>query len=589
MGSEPVPTTPASHTRSLSLRAVGIVLAAGLAIVPTVGTVSPAAVHLVHLGVLTLLIAALSTRVRHDLFGSALVLVAHPPVGLGWVIGPFVYVPLILLCRRRSSWRASALSGAFFGWSLGYVLAGWSTITLARPLLADVTMLLVSGSLGALVSVGIRAAALLPPAARFPATAAIIVAMEWGRCWNQVVSLPYFLTAHLVAENPYLAQWSEVTGFWGLTVWTVAASVVAAAAIEQPSLRPRTAGLLAIALCLALGGGAVRYHSLNAPDSRTVRVLVVQDDNSRKPHGIDAASDGRQVLARLRDAVTSTDRPDFVLLPEGTIVSGWVEQTADGEVRAEPDGVTPERLQEVIADWRGTEGPPVVAGASLMLPNGARRNSVCLFAEKAVTPSIVRDKVMKAPIGESVPFEGIPLLEAVGGTLAESRSELATVDPFAEIDHNGVRFAVCVCFEHVLPDVWHRHHLSDPSEIDIQAAFGDMRWFEYSPVERSQSRPARRLHAIMNRVPFVYVANGGSEWVNIRGDVVQTLRPDSAFGEFKVDVPTHGHSPWLGGSGTWIGSLSLGAGFVVLALFGLVAPVPSRKDLVPGSAPAVTP
>lgn len=139
-----------------------------------------------------------------------------------------------------------------------------------------------------------------------------------------------------------------------------------------------------------------------------------------------------------------------------------------------------------------------------------------------------------------------------------------------EISHKGVRFAVCVCFEHVLPDVWSYHHLSNLREFDIQAAFGDMRWFDYSPVERLQSRPARRLHAIMNRVPFVYVVNGGSEWINVRGDVVQTLSPESSLGVFLVDVYNHEDATFLSRIG-WVSSLTGGMGLLSLVLYGLVA------------------
>ena len=588
MGSGLSDTVPFAPPRSLMLRAGGIALAITLAAIPSVYTIIVGAAHVIHILVLFVLIITLSSRIRYDLMASFLVLVAFPPVGLGCLLGPVVYVPLILLCQRRTSWKASALTGVFFGWSLGYVLAGWTTSTLARPLLADVTMLLVSGLLGALLALGIRASSLLPAGVRFAATTVVITAVEWLRCCNPILSLPYLLTAHLVAENPYLAQWAEVTGFWGLSVWSAAFCVIVAAAIEEPRLRLRIAGFLSCLLLMALIAGAVRYHSLASPGSRSVRFLFVQDHNPRQSHAVDTVSDGQLVIDRLKEAVGQIERPDFVLLPEGTVVIGWTEQTASGEVRADPEGLTPERLQEVVADWRGAEGPPVIAGTSLMLSEGSRRNSVCLFKEKAVTPSVVRDKVINAPIGESVPFDGIPLLEHVGGALAECRSRLVAMDTSPKIDHNGVHFAVCVCFEHVLPDVWSCHDLSNLDDVDIQAAFGDMRWFEYSPVERQQSRSARRLHAIMHRTPFVYVANGGSEWINCRGEVVQALSSDSCSVEYNGEIPFRQEVLLISsGVGKWTSRGSIVAAFAFLSALGWMVSVAARgttspKEGIPG-------
>lgn len=455
--------------------------------------------------------------------------IVHPPIGAGWFLAFVAYVPFFAMARH---WRVRGMLAA--GFVVGAVSALGHGYWCVRSLESPVLVLL--GLAGYLGFFWAMAGLLLQWFLRRDALgwwalgAVVIPSLEWLRSQDLILALPYVLTSHSISENLWFSQWIEGVGFWGLALLLCWSSLMVLRAF---SLDIRWG----YAWVVLLGGmhlvGAWRMHVVSRWPTKSWSIVVVQEFSPRLPDH-DSPMDKRILLERILQALK--DSPESTLiLPESTVDAPWVEEGATIESNAL-------LLDELVRAVQHLDSPPRYALVGLTrgvrVPEDGYRNGVGLIDLDTGTIVQFRDKDLAVPIGEGVPFSGVPVLHGFGGLVDETDSLLVRLDTRASLEiPDGPRLAVCICYEHLLPSIWSRRELRHLEQTDVQVILADLRWFHYADVERRQSRAARRLSAIEHRRPILYAANGGSEWLDPAGRMVESIGPNDAFAVWMLHIP----------------------------------------------------
>jgi apolipoprotein N-acyltransferase len=351
-------------------------------------------------------------------------------------------------------------------------------------------------------------------------------------------------TAHLVVANLDIAQVAHWVGAGGLSALLAFCSYAAASWLAHerrtrwsPRIAVRKAarrriGIAVALVMLAVAAGEIDRHRSGASASSTVLKIAViqsglQSDESQE-------SDPENYAASLRSYLRSGQPCDILFLPEGAISIG--EWNDPNDPNAEPL-MTLSDLKNKFADQINSF---LVTGAMIR----EEHDNKVAFRNTAVSLDSYfnllgqTDKQFGAPLVEVNPFQGIPILEAIGERATHLSRQMRPKPNDAVLPIGSAAHAVvAICNEHQLPDIWSRRGVSDLSSVNLQLVLSDVSWFDNSDEERDQSRLARRLLAVKYRLPLLYVASNGSELWNGEGTLVRALDTQTQFGLWDLSVP----------------------------------------------------
>ena len=156
-------------------------------------------------------------------------------------------------------------------------------------------------------------------------------------------------------------------------------------------------------------------------------------------------------------------------------------------------------------------------------PEGNFRNVAISF--RVGDQPIVRgqvDKKWPAIVGETPIGRDNPL-ENIGDWIFGEHGELQPRQTGRCLPFGRTNACTAICSEHMMPNVF---DAADIHRCNLILVIADTRWFEYSHTERLLSRSGRRLLAERYGKPLLYCANGGSELISPKGDLVQQMAPD---------------------------------------------------------------
>jgi apolipoprotein N-acyltransferase len=423
-------------------------------------------------------------------------------------------------------------------------------------------------------------------------------------------------TAHLVVANLDIAQAAHWVGAGGLSALMAFCSYAAASWLAHerrtrwsPRIAARKAArrriVIAVAIVLlAVAAGEIDRHRSGAhANSTLLKIAVVQSGLPSEVHGYPVSSspqteptneglpseagkaqqpsppltetqwqtgsqtepakeglpsqsdesqesDPENYAASLRSYLRSGQPCDILFLPEGAISIG--EWNEPNDPNAEPL-MTLSDLENKFADQINSF---LVTGAMIREDHD---NKVA-FRNTAVSLDSYfnllgqTDKQFGAPLVEVNPFQGIPILEAIGERATHLSRQMRPKQNRAVLPiGSAVRAVVAICNEHQLPDIWSRRGVTDLSSVNLQLVLSDVSWFDNSDEERDQSRLARRLLAAKYRLPLLYVASSGSELWNSEGTLVHALDTQTQFGLWDLSVPQLDatHRSWQPPSEWW--------------------------------------
>lgn len=461
-------------------------------------------------------------------------------------LGTFGYT---LFFRSIASLRVkrAALVGFGFGAGLAALNLRW-LVTEFDANWAGLVLLIVVFYGG--VFMAVVAALLRSPTVRRPGFLGLfLTVLALPACDYLRMVLPRFGTAHLYSAllpvaNIDFAQAARWVGAGGISALMAFCSYAAATwwlhertSRWAPRIDAREAGRfrLGIAILLVIGlmfaGELQSRHNPLQADPLSLRVGLVQSGQSPS----EADPSARKYADSLSACLQDGRHFDILFLPEGAITIGeWNDPD-------EPDGEHLMNLSELKDAFGSQINSPVVTGAMIRKRIGQKwafRNTAISLDAKLHRIGEV-DKQFGAPLVEVNPFEGIPVLEAIGekGTHLSRRMIPEKNGPELPIT-NGLRAIVAICNEHQIPDIWVRRGVPTLRSVNLQLVLSDLSWFDHSEEERSQSRLARRLIAIKYRRPLLYIASGGSEFWDTNGELVCAMENDTQFGVWDLSVPS---------------------------------------------------
>ena len=350
--------------------------------------------------------------------------------------------------------------------------------------------------------------------------------LGWEHCYCEVeLSWPWLILGHALATAPRLAQWYEVTGPLGGSLWILAGGLLVFAAIraaaEHRAKALRAFGIAASCFILVPALlSLIRYHSWQE-NGEPVEVLAVQPnvDPFMKYGIVPQARLDEQLLSQAEGALTPDTR--YLITPETFTYSididhpynspSWQAYSAflakrpeltmvlgSRTIRQLPAGPRPSRTaRQTPSGWYEVYNSAIMAGVN--------------------APYVYYHKAKLVPGVESMPriiSVFAPIIEYFGGA-ATGHGRMDRIVALQGAD--GHRFGVMICYDSAYGDFSSQ---AAADGADLLAVITNDGWWGDTPGYRQHFRLAS-LRAIENRRDVVQCANTGmSGFINQRGDVL---------------------------------------------------------------------
>jgi apolipoprotein N-acyltransferase len=348
-------------------------------------------------------------------------------------------------------------------------------------------------------------------------------AWEWLHTGTEF-SFPWLIMGNTQSVLPFMTQFAEYGGVWGVSFWVMSLNALLAAGFTAapgvPAHPGRRKAFAAAALLLAapaLHSGFVLQNGTAEPGTRPVRVGIVQPnvDPFQKWEFEQFPSIMRRLFA-LTDRTVVQGRPDLLVWPETAIPYYILMESVEGQFRGE--------LEARVRGW----GTPLLTGFSdavFHADSTTRRrtsyydeqsgrwfdtfNSAMVMQPGGRDPRVYH-KVKLVPFGERVPYSDLfPFLAtstfSIAGLSWWERGEGPMVLPLVREGGDTVGIAPLICFEALYPA-----YAAGFVErgAGILAVITNDGWFGRSHA-LVQHAAFARLRAIETRRPIVRCGNTG--------------------------------------------------------------------------------
>jgi apolipoprotein N-acyltransferase len=324
---------------------------------------------------------------------------------------------------------------------------------------------------------------------------------EWLRTWGDL-RMTADHAAHGLAAFPFLVQFADLTGPYGVGAWILASNgLIWEASRRGPGARRRAAATVLAGLAVAVLAYDAWAWTHPPPVSKSVRVGVIQPNIPllvKWDPGKDEAQERR--LAELtREAVR-----------RGAELVIWPESARPKSVRhwlSRPETLAMPEVQALAAET----GADILAGVEywrIREPGERNYYNAALVARRdgTVAPEWTA-KVYLVPFTEGVPFRAFlgPLLDGLGGELHWLSGGFAPGEAPVPLPAAGLRVGVLVCYEELYFDL---SRALRRQGADVQVVITNDAWFGRTVFQELLADVAR-MRAIETRSAFVRAANTG--------------------------------------------------------------------------------
>jgi apolipoprotein N-acyltransferase len=453
---------------------------------------------------------------------AAFVLAFPPFTTFG--LGGFLAFGLLFAFLTSASRRDTLLVGFAIGASKVFCLLYWAFIELPHPWMSLVIAAGVNGACWCAACVIM--ARLLRTKSLWWTSIAVIPAVELILALPMVNLCQYCCIPHTVAANSILLQLVSLIGYLGLSVSIVGVSALGTLGFIHRRWPLVAASVGAIVAWIAFGTGRSAVLNANVARTKELRIAFVQLYHP-KNYPDDYLNKGI-VRERLREVLRGDDTIDLLILPEEVLY-----ESSSG---APSTSLSLNELDQLLVQM-GRQGLVVVAGIETSVADDGslfRNSVVCFTAGRRKVAAQYVDKQHPAIIGEGRVIESFKWLRDVERAMFGDNGTLVTSRPRTAVQIGDFKAGIRICNEHLAP---HIVPATDLVHVSFLLVLADTRWFDYSRVERSQSRAGRQLLAAQYGVPVLYVANGGSEIVEPNGHVQVSLNATAHGGVWSLRTP----------------------------------------------------
>ncbi len=450
-------------------------------------------------------------------------------LGVSYLPGPLLplnlaaFVPLLWWLDANS--EAPALrrfkAGLVFGWTTHLVSLHFMYSMLEQSWLAALLYLGMSLVLGLRIALSIALLGWLKR--RTGLSFAVLLPMVWvvfewlsGRVPDLRMTGEHL--AHTVAGYPFLVQFADLVGPYGVTAVLLATNGLLFEAIAGRGRPTARRALAALALLL----GAVLAYDAWAwnrpePEGRTLRVGMVQPNIPLSVKHDSTA--GAEQLEKLRELSHRAAQMGAELII-------WPESARPGALKHWLDRPETYALPDVSALARSI-GVPLLVGVEYARVRSAQDYDLYNAAMAVDAAGQLLEpwaaKIYLVPFVEATPFRSLfgPLVEGRGGEWHWLEGGFEPGPRSGVLRVAGASVGVLVCYEQLFPDLARRLRVGGS---ELQVVVTNDAWFGRSLFQPYQAN-AVRLRAIENRSTFVRVANTGiSGFVDSYGRYHQRTR-----------------------------------------------------------------
>jgi apolipoprotein N-acyltransferase len=426
------------------------------------------------------------------------------------------FVPLLRWLDAHEG--APALSrlkaGLVFGWTTQLIALHFMYSMLEQSWLAALLYLGMSLAIGLRITLSIVVLGWLRRRTRLPWSLllpAVWISFEWVQGRVPDLRMTGEHLAHTVAGYPFLVQFADLVGPYGVTAALLAINGLIYEVLDGWG----TAGARRAAVALAVLAGAVLAYDAWAwrredPAGRTLRVAFIQPNVSlRDKH--DSATNAEQWSTLVELSTRAAG--------EGAELIVWPETARPEPLFHRPDRPASYAMADV-SELARTLGVTLLVGVEYAVVRD--REDFDLYNAAIVVDAAGRleptwaAKAYLVPFVEATPFRSLfgSLVEGRGGEWRWLAGGFRPGPMDAILPAAGARVGVLVCYEQLFPD---RAARLRRAGAELQAVITNDAWFGRSLFQPYQANAAR-LRAIENRTPIVRVANTGiSGFIDRRG------------------------------------------------------------------------
>jgi apolipoprotein N-acyltransferase len=317
--------------------------------------------------------------------------------------------------------------------------------------------------------------------------------------------------AHTVAGYPFLVQFADLVGPYGVTAVLLALNGLVFQVLGGWGTRGarRALGAIGIVVAAVLAYDAWAWYRPE-PAARTLRVGLIQPNVplSVKHDPATHEAQWQTLVALSRRAAAS-----------GAELIVWPESARPDTLYHREDHPETYRMADVSALAREL-GVPFLVGVEYARVRGRDDydlyNAAMVVDEHGVLLERWAAKVYLVPFVEATPFRSVfgPLVAGRGGEWHWLAGGFLPGPQSAVLPVAGARVGVLVCYEQLFPDLARKLRVAG---AELLVVITNDAWFGRSLFQPYQANAAR-LRAIENRTAFVRVANTGiSGFVDSRG------------------------------------------------------------------------
>jgi apolipoprotein N-acyltransferase len=469
----------------------------------------------------------------------------HPALFLCPLLGFVVLIPLFTAARAPTRKRVFILSYLFgiaasFGqyyWIGNVVAPGlWHLILIGLVLIA-----LYVGLYYVAAAFVFRALVIYTPRHVWLFFPAFWVVMEWSRSLGEL-AFPWIFLGYSIAQFSPVAQWTAISGIYGLSFLVVCVNVGIWYAFGRRVPPAHSRGRAVTAVCIIVaaiavwGGIRLLRHPVPAATSsgprdtgsHGARICCIQpnfDMLAWGPGSMDSA------LVRLDSLISEARKshPDCIVLPESALLCYTRFNT---------------RVSRQVHAWTRRSRADILFG-TLDFTEASDSSvydylvyNAAFFAPEAADTFTTYYKNILVPFSEALPFEGLfPIISRVN--LGEADFAAGTRATVFTLSDRDIRLAPFICYEMIFPAYV---RTSARRDIDYLVNITNDGWFGRTTAPFHHAHMAR-IRAIENGLPLIRCANSGiSMLVDPLGRILHrtSLYTRAVFTRevARIDIPT---------------------------------------------------
>jgi apolipoprotein N-acyltransferase len=522
-----------------------------------------------------------------------------PPVEWHWLAW-LALVPLFWLSVQAGSrWRIylSAWTGGLAFW---IPALQWIRHADSSAVLAWLVMALIFSFWWPVFILVVRIAVFRLRVPLILAAPIIWVGLEYSRAFI-LSGFPWYQLAHSQYRIAYLIQIADVTGSLGLSLLIATVNALIVDLSTLPLIRTTKGGsrvtrrqMLRLWSVAFLIGATLTYGSIRIKTSQFrngPRLALLQ---SNIPQKLKSGGRFNKILEEFKHlvevAVRAPQRPDLLVWPETSYPQGLVSIKPDVSSDTLLNQIQSVPMDEpmTVQDWikRGTFHSDLLHAWSDSVqvpmlvgcleydhnPDGLRKYNSAFLFEPMVGAVQVYHKIHLVPFGEYIPFlETLPWLLNFTPYHDGYIPGLTFGSEFNQLEVNGYRLAVAICFEDTVPHLV-RQFFRSPAprqQPDVLINLSNDGWFQGSS-ELEMHLAVSVFRTVENRVPLARAVNTGvTALIDGNGQIRERL-PKLTSNVLSATIPLDDRTSFFSRHGDWVGlgCLSVSIGLLILGPIG---------------------